>query len=176
MVGITGKPMNALSPSGVAVTEPVHLLDELQSSGFLIVVESGNLIVTPVPDPELTEQIRRYKPELLALLSPRRLTTAEKAAIGQTFVEFRDQHGHALVAAGWDRSAVFCGMDPTAIETVDDIPGILALLWAGGRVERITEQMLYFRRMDGSRVAWLRSQCFVGDPYLREIESKLARG
>lgn len=152
----------------------IEFIAEMEYAGFNLRVDGETLFVIPRPDPVLAERIRQYKPELMAIMAgptPRLLTDDEKIAVIQTFTNFRNQHGHALVAAGWDRESVFLGLHPPDAITVGDVHGTIWLLMDGGRVERITEKAIYFRRARGEREAWLRSGCFVGDPYLQQLES-----
>jgi hypothetical protein len=167
--------MNASSPSGDAVSDASLLLGALLSAGFSIQAESGNLRVSPSPDAALTERIRQCKPELLAILTPRFLTDDEKADIALVFADLKEQHGHALVDAGWNRDLVFGGMDPLTAVNVDDIPGIIAILRSGGVIEAILPNRILLRDGQNRRLAWLRSGCFVGGEYLQQMETEEAR-
>ena len=164
--------MNALSHSGDVVSNAFLLLEELLSAGFSIQAESGNLRVSPSPDAALTKRIRRCKPELLVILTSRLLTEAEKADIAKVFEEFRDAHGRELHAMGWNRDLVFFGMDPMAAVTMDDVPGIIAILRSGGVVEAILPNRIMLRDSLNRQLAWLRSGCFVGEKCLQQLEDK----
>ncbi|MEO5333294.1 MAG: hypothetical protein H7839_14865 [Magnetococcus sp. YQC-5] len=177
--------MNASSASGVAVLDPTHLLDELRLAGFSIVAGSGNLIISPGPDPEMTERIRQCKPELLAILTPlplteqeksdidwafiRPLTDEEKRRIEEAFNNLRDQHVHALVAAGWHRGVVFDGLDPTQCETAGDVPGVIGLLMAGGRLVKIHPDRLDLEFPDGEPFSKIRGGCLLGGKVLDDF-------
>jgi hypothetical protein len=104
------------------------------------------------------------------------LNDEEKRRIGEVLHAFRDQHGRALVAAGWDRDAVFSGTDPLAVATVGEVHGVIWFLMGGAELAKIAEKAIYFRLVDGSRVAWLRGGCFVSDPYLEELEKTTLAG
>ena len=88
------------------------------------------------------------------------LTTDEKIAIDLVFAEFRRDHGAALVGAGWDRQSVFGTADPAKSLNVDDVPGVIALLMAGGRVEKIAQDRIFFSQADGSITTWHRGGYF----------------
>ncbi|MBF0098223.1 MAG: hypothetical protein HQM04_15415 [Magnetococcales bacterium] len=106
----------------------------------------------------------------------RLLNDEEKRRIGEVFHAFRDQHGRALVAAGWNRDEVFSGTDPLAVATVGEVHGVIWFLMRGAELAKIAEKAIYFQLVDGSRVAWLRGGCFVSDPYLGELEKTTLAG
>ncbi|MBF0341103.1 MAG: hypothetical protein HQL95_09115 [Magnetococcales bacterium] len=167
--------MNALSPSGGMVHNASLLLGELLSAGFSIHAESGNLRVSPSPDAVMTERIRQCKPELLAILTPRLLTDDEQTDIDRVFADFKNLYGHTLVEAGWNRDLVFGGLDPLAAVTVDDVPGIIAILRSGGVVEAILPNRILLRDGQNRRLAWLWSGGFLGGKCLQQLENEEMR-
>ncbi|MBF0400753.1 MAG: hypothetical protein HQL80_07030 [Magnetococcales bacterium] len=124
----------------------------------------------------LTEHKEAIREWLQADPGSRLLTDEEKHHILEAFNSLRDQHGHALVAAGWDRDAVFSGTDPLAVATAGDVHGVIWLLMRGAEVAQIAERAIFFRLVDDSRVAWLRGGCLVSDPYLAELERTTLAG
>ncbi|MBF0339687.1 MAG: hypothetical protein HQL95_01825 [Magnetococcales bacterium] len=151
------------------------LLAEIRSSGFSVRIEGGKLAVHPHPGEALAARIRQHKSELLALLGDHGqipLTEAEKTDISRVFGEFRVEHGHALVAMGWNRALVFGGLDPLAAVVVDDVPGIVAVLRDGGKVCEIRQDRIMVQDRYGWPMAWMKFGGFVGGDYLQQIEKK----
>ena len=79
----------------------------------------------------------------------RPLTDEEKRRIDEVFQNLRDQHGHALVEAGWHREVVFDGLDPTQCEKAGDVPGVIGLLMSSGRLVKIHPDQLDLEFPDG---------------------------
>ncbi|MBF0439383.1 MAG: hypothetical protein HQL93_09710 [Magnetococcales bacterium] len=148
-------------------------LAELNAAGINIVWDDdgvGMSLIGDVSDEE-ADKIRENKPAIVAwMASERPLTDAEKTDIGRVFEEFRAAHGRELHAMGWARESVFFGMNPLEALTVDEVPGLMALLLAGGKVERILPDRILLKSSNRDRMAWLKKGCFVSDEYREHIE------
>lgn len=148
-------------------------LAQLAQDGIRIVWEGQSLAIEGDCSDDMANEIRQHKPEIMAWLAGERpLTDDEKADIARVFSEFRDAHGRALVPMGWNRDLVFGGLDPLAGSKVDDIPGIMAVLRSGGRIEVITPKWIKLRDQFDWPMAWLKSGCFVGGDLLQQLESE----
>ena len=158
---------------------PAAIIADLRQAGIILFLAVNDTLKFRAQSGAMNDQamamIKEHKESIISWLKSdpclRLLTNDEKSAISQTFADFRNQHGHALVSAGWNRESVFLGLHPPDATTVGEVHGLIYMLMDGGWVEQITQKALYLRNADGSREAWLRSGCFVGDPYLRELES-----
>ncbi|MBF0260436.1 MAG: hypothetical protein HQL97_01190 [Magnetococcales bacterium] len=73
------------------------------------------------------------------------LTSGDRQRIAEVFNSFRIQFGLELVEKGWDRDSVFDGIDPTKCEFASDLPGVLAILRAGGAVLGIDRDAITLR-------------------------------
>ena len=104
----------------------------------------------------------------------RPLTAEEKFRVEEAFNGLRDQYGHALVEAGWNRQAVFDGLDPTQCEKAGDVPGVIGLLMSGGRLVQIHPGRLDLEFPDGVPFSKIRGGCLLGgkvlDDFLRTGE------
>ena len=143
----------------------VKLLEDLRLAGLQIRLDGGQIRVKPRPDADMTSRITLAKADLVKFLEaqePRAVTEEEKSTIDSVFAKFKRQHGKALLTATWDRMAVFGKDNPTAVATVDDIPGVIALLMGGYLVVGITADRLQFRDPHGDRVDKLRGGVLVG--------------
>lgn len=105
----------------------------------------------------------------------RALTDDEKAAVDLAFWEIKKQHGRTLLAGGWDRAAVFGGLDPTKATTVDEVPGVIALVIGGYRLMEIKSWVLIFWHANGNRAGRLKDGILVGGEYLNSLERKNAK-
>lgn len=121
-----------------------ELFREILVSGRTFRVEGDHLFVRPPPPPSMAGLIREHKQGLMDLLVPRQLSDAEQDEIKSAWDAFKRQHGKALLAGGWDRKAVFGDLDPTNATDVDAIPGVMALVMAGWKLERIEKSRLLF--------------------------------
>ncbi|MEO5349791.1 MAG: hypothetical protein H7836_09105 [Magnetococcus sp. YQC-3] len=116
----------------------------------------------------LTEHREALSEWLQADPGGRPLTDEEKRRVEEAFNSLRDQHGHALVAAGWHRDVVFDGLDPTRCETAGDVPGVIGLLMAGGRLVKIHPDRLDLEFPDGELFSKIRGGCFLGGKVLED--------
>ena len=157
-------------------TTTADLLDELRAAGFTLRFTEGQLLVKPLPDAQTAVRIQEHRDALVALLesaSPAiRLGEKEQASLATCFHAFRDRHGHALMSAGWDRAAVFGGLDPLTAKTWNEVPGVAAILLDGWEVTEILPDCLVFRRQPGEMMAWLRSGYFLAEQALEEHEQR----
>ena len=174
-----------------------EVLDYMHSMDLAVTLVGENLLVTPPG--QMTTEIRAIlqanKQALVALLRQRDteqtitpktaisaaqaiqmacerlLTDEEKRSANKAFQSLRDQYGHALVKAGWDRKAVFDGLDPTKCKKAGDVPGIIGLLMAGGRLVKIHPDRLDLEFPNGMPFSKIRGGCLMGgkvlDDYLR---------
>ncbi len=101
----------------------------------------------------------------------RLLTDEEKTEIAMIFAKFKSTYGKELVAMGWDRAAVFGGLDPLSAVVVNDVPGVMAILLSGGRVQSINPNRIVLMDRFNWPLAWRRSGCFVGGQYFEELEN-----
>ena len=101
----------------------------------------------------------------------RPLTDEEKSRVGEAFNSLRDQHGHSLVAAGWHRDVVFDGLDPTQCEKAGDVPGVIGLLMAGGKLVQIHPDRLDLEFPNGEPFSKIRGGCLLGGKVLEEYLS-----
>ena len=152
-----------VTPPGQMTTE-IRAIMQSNKQALVALLRQCVEAPTILPEPAISSA------QAIAMTLERPLTDDEKRRVEEAFKNLRDQYGHALVEAGWHRQAVFSGTDPLAATTVDGVHGVIGLLMGGGQVVGITQKAIYFRLADGSRVAWLRGGCFVGDPYLQELE------
>ena len=99
----------------------------------------------------------------------RPLTAEEKRRVEDAFNTLRNQHGHALVATGWHRDVVFDRLDPTQCETAGDVPGVIGLLMAGGRLVKIHPDRLDLEFPDGEPFSKIRGGCLLGGKVLDDF-------
>lgn len=129
-------------------------MHQLRDAGLIVTLDGdGTLHVNGETAPgvavHLLERIAERKDLIVAHLQDpdnRPLTMAEINGLRNTFQTFREQHGPDLVDAGWTRAEVFNGMDPENPRFVDDISGVMALLWSGWTMQRICRDFLLFNR------------------------------
>ena len=139
---------------------------------------TGSLLLRVKPGAmtdEIKAMIESNKAAIIAHLQAdpflRPLTAEEKRRIAEVFNALRDQHGHSLVAAGWHRDVVFDGLDPTVCEKAGDVPGVIGLLMAGGRLVRIHPDRLDLEFPDGVPFSKIRGGCLLGGKVLEEYLS-----
>ncbi|MEO5334102.1 MAG: hypothetical protein H7839_18985 [Magnetococcus sp. YQC-5] len=147
-----------------------QLMEGLTRLGIRIVWDEQNLVIEGVCSDEMAEEIREHRPAIKDWLAMERpLTDEEKRRIDEAFNSLRDQHGHALVAAGWHRDVVFDGLDPTHCETAGDVPGVIGLLMAGGRLVKIHPDRLDLEFPDGEPFSKIRGGCLLGGKVLDDF-------
>lgn len=163
-----------MTPEPTTTPLPVHqLLADLAQVGInLSAIPDGSLRVRAkagVMTPEWQEAIRSRKPEILAFLHdplPRFLTLPEKEAAEHAWHDIRRTHRKELKEAGWSMEEVFGGVvtgdlfSPATAVSVDHLPGILAILMAGGKVEVIHPDKILLRDSLGARLTWWRDGYF----------------
>lgn len=143
---------------------------------------TGSLLLRVKPGAmtdEIKAMIEPNKAAIIAHLQAdpllRSLTDDEKAAIDVAFGELRNQHGPALHAAGWVRSIIFDGLDPTKCEKAGDVPGIIGLLMGGGRLVAIHPDRLDLEFSDGTPFSTIKSGVSIGGTelakYLTDLQS-----
>ena len=158
----------------IATDPATILLRQLREAGFTVRSDGGTVYVNPRPDPQISERIRQLKPGLLdALTAPPPMSATVRGEITTAFHTFRDQHGPALVAAGWERQAVFDGLDPLAATSWDELPGVAALLWRGWQLAAIKPDRLEFQRGE-EVVAKMRNNGFLGGAALDDYLERAA--
>ena len=163
-----------------------EVLEDMRTMGLAVTLVGENLLVTPPGQmtPEIRAVLQANKQALVALLRhnelavssaqavdepmERPLTPEEKRRIEEAFNGLRDQHGHALVEAGWHRDVVFDGLDPTQCEKVGDVPGVIGLLMSGGRLVQIHPGRLDLEFPDGVPFSKTRGGCLLGGSELEK--------
>ncbi|MEO5331338.1 MAG: hypothetical protein H7839_04890 [Magnetococcus sp. YQC-5] len=126
---------------------------------------------------ELRAMIDKYRPEIVSWLqydpATRPLTDNEKLGIDLAFATLKKQHGGKLVEAGWTRPVIFDGLDPTTCQTAGDVPGIIGLLMAGGRLAAIHPDRLDLEFPDGEPLVKIRGGCLLAgverEKYLKGV-------
>lgn len=98
----------------------------------------------------------------------RHLTDGEKTGVDLAFDTLKKQHGKNLHAAGWTRDVVFGGMDPTTCQKVGDIPGVIGLLMAGGRLVAIHPDRLDLEFPDGTPFIKIKGSVMIGGTELKK--------
>lgn len=158
----------------LAADQVAILLRQLRENGYAVRCDGTTVYVNPRPDQQTAERIRQLKPGLLAALTvPPPMTDTDRGEIAAAFHAFRDRHGPALVAAGWDRQAVFDGLDPLAAACWDELPGVAALLWDGWQLAAIKPDLLEFQREE-EVVAKMRDNGFLGGTALEDYRERAA--
>lgn len=101
------------------------------------------------------------------------LTDTQKANFLIAFHEFRQTYGRELLATGWNRGSTFGDwFDPAKMDTVDDIPGLLAIYADGGVIEVILPDRLMLRDKQNRRLAWIKGGGLIGGQCLSDYEIK----
>lgn len=101
------------------------------------------------------------------------LSEVELQRIKKAFAYLRSEHGKALIAAGWTREVVFGGLDPLVAETVEGLPGVMAMILVGWWITEIKPDMLVFE-LDGRKRAWLRGGGLLEGDALEDYHERAA--
>lgn len=92
----------------------------------------------------------------------RELTPAELQEVKDALKQIRNDHGWNLVPAGWTRDVIFSGQDPTACRVVGDIPNVIAVYMAGGKIVEIHPDRLVMESATGVRFIRTKDGLMIG--------------
>jgi len=98
---------------------------------------------------------------------PERIPPDARVRILETLDAFRQEHGDALTALGWNRQNMFSGLNPATATTYENMPALPLLLADGGRLVKVTRNFLAVETECGRRLYWCRTRCWREGPEAR---------
>ncbi|WP_130471415.1 hypothetical protein [Candidatus Magnetaquicoccus inordinatus] len=153
------------------------IIAELEEVGVSLYLDEDDALAYRATVGAMNEQImaaiKEQKATIIAWLKYdpllRPLTDEEKIRLAAAFRTLRDRHGRELHAAGWDRDAVFDGLDPTRCEVAGDVPAVLGLFMDGGRLVAVHPDRLDLEFPNGVPFSKIRGGCLMGGTVLEEF-------
>ncbi len=169
---------------------PASIIAQLDRFGISLYLDAEGVLKYRAKPGAMTDEARATisanKAQIVALLQYREilaqfqeiesrpLTDDEKAGIDIAFATLKKQHGAALYAAGWKREMVFDGLDPTRCEKAGDVPTMIRILMAGGRLVAIHPDRLDLEEADGTTFSKIKGNVMIGgselEKYLKNLQ------